>query len=321
MIRMPRWLVAVLGVLFAAFHAGLGFSTLEVYQSPVQGAIAVNLYLVAVLVTVIFYRGLKLPTFQAIINLAVAILVPLIINANLQPSQANSYSTWYVIGIATLMAATAIRRQIIVAWIGTALLVLQVFVWAGLIPGWQTGLAGAIMLVFASHAISNGIAKAYRETMQYTQEALEIQTALEVSKAASEERSQRLDRALQGALPMLKTISENNGRLTDEEKLNARLLEASLRDEIRGRGLLTDDIRVQSRAARVRGVEVVILDEGGLDNTTADEKVQMLAKVAAAISQVSEGRITLRAPAGEAWRVTMVATRPGIAKPDIWLKF
>ena len=99
------------------------------------------------------------------------------------------------------------------------------------------------------------------------------------------------------------------------------MLEASLRDEIRGRGLMTPAIRSAAQKARLRGVEVVILDEGGLDDTSEGNRSEILAKVAAAFEDVHEGRITLRAPAEEAWRVTLVATRAGIAKPDIWLKF
>ena len=71
----------------------------------------------------------------------------------------------------------------------------------------------------------------------------------------------------------------------------------------------------------MRGVEVIILDEGGLDNMTDYSRKEILQKVADSFAQVSEGRITLRAPAQEDWKITLVATRPGVAKPDIWLKF
>jgi hypothetical protein len=120
---------------------------------------------------------------------------------------------------------------------------------------------------------------------------------------------------------MLKTIEAKNGKLTDSEKSEARLLEAALRDEIRGRELINDEVRSAARAARKRGVEVVILDEGGVDQMSPAEKSEILGKVCASINEVEQGRITLRAPVGEAWRVTLVATRPGVAKPDVWLKF
>ena len=321
MIRIPRWLVAILGVLFGLLHAGLGFASLNGYTEPGLATIAIILYIVAIIASMVFYRGPDLPMPQAIFNLTVAALVPLLTNTNLDPKTADMYSTWYVIGIATLMATTAVRQQKLIAWIGTAILVLQVISWAGFIAGVQTGLIGAIMLVFSGHTISIGLRNAYRDTMAFTKLALDTQKEKVVNAAASQERRARLDTALRGALPMLNQIKNQHGKLSAEQKQEARLLEASLRDEIRGRGLMTPAIRSAAQKARLRGVEVVILDEGGLDDTSEGNRSEILAKVAAAFEDVHEGRITLRAPAEEAWRVTLVATRAGIAKPDIWLKF
>ena len=321
MIRVPRWLVSTLSALFSVLHAVLGYAALTEYENPVQGAVAVTLYLLAVFATAVFYRGLKLPVSQALINLAVAIFVPYLTNLNLEPTQASPHSTWYVIGVATLLAGTAVRQQVVIAWIGIVILAFQQILWAGFLIGWQTGLAGALMLVFAGHAISKGIENAAKEALRYTQQRLENETQLAVSKVSAAERRTRLDFALAGALPMLKTIQSSNGQLTDAEKKEARLLEAALRDEIRGRELMNDDVRAAARAARVRGIEIVILDEGGVDQISSVEKSEILGKVCGAINGVEQGRVTLRAPVGEAWRITLVATRPGIAKPDVWLKF
>ena len=321
MIRIPRWVVAILGVLFGMLHAGLGFASLNSYSNPALATAAILIYIVAMITSMVFYRGPDLPMYQAIFNLAVAALVPLLTNYNLDPKTADMYSTWYVIGIATLMATTAVRQQKFIAWLGTAILVIQVISWAGFIAGIQMGLIGALMLVFSGHTISVGLRNAYRDTMAFTKLALDTQKEKVVNVAASEERRERLDTALRGALPMLNIIKSSRGKLTEDQKQEARLLEASLRDEIRGRGLMTDSIREAVKAARLRGIEVVLLDEGGLDQLTQRHRSEILAKVADSIAGVKEGRITLRAPADEAWRVTLVATRAGIAKPDLWLKF
>lgn len=321
MIRIPRWLVATLGTLFALFQAALGVSSLSSYQAPTLAAIAIALYLAAVLPSMNLYRSEQMPVAQAIFNFSVAALVPLLINSQLDPKQADEYSTWYVIGIATLMAATAVRQRRSFAWAGTAIMVLQVITWDGFIAGWQVGLAGALMLVFAGHTISRGLEKAYREIQEFTRESLEIRSQQASNAAASEERRVRLDAALQGAMPTLIQIKNLHGKLNEDQKKEARLLEASLRDEIRGRGLMSKSVREAARHARSRGVEVIILDEGGLDEVTEDLRSEILTKAAAAFAQVSAGRITLRAPSQESWKVTLVATRPGIAKPDLWLKF
>ena len=80
-------------------------------------------------------------------------------------------------------------------------------------------------------------------------------------------------------------------------------------------------MRTAIMAARQRGVEVLVLDEGGLDDLSEVERLSVLAKVAASIEIVTEGRLTIRSPKGESWRITVAAIRPGTAAPDLWLKF
>ena len=321
MIRIPRWLVGALGTLFALFHAGLGVSNIPDSAEPFVAVAALTIYLATVLPTIILYRGTNLPTAQALLNLAAAALIPLLVDSYLDPNSMSAYSTWYVMGVATLMAATAVRQQRIIAWAGTVLLVIQVVAWAGIIDGIQTGLLGALMLVFAGHSISVGLAKAYRDIMLFNNETLETEKQKIANAVASEVRRAKLEVALNGALPILNLIKDHQGKLNDAQKHQARLLEAELRDEIRGRDLMSNSVRQAVKAARLRGVEVIVLDEGGVADLNEKEKSSLLERAVESINSVSEGRITFRAPVGEAWHATLVASRPGIAKPDIWLKF
>ena len=88
--------------------------------------------------------------------------------------------------------------------------------------------------------------------------------------------------------------------LSDQEQLEARLLEAALRDEIRGRDLLNDLTRAAIAGARRRGVVVNVLDEGGLQTLSASARDGLLAQVAQALHQVARRPVTVRAPTGEA---------------------
>ena len=99
------------------------------------------------------------------------------------------------------------------------------------------------------------------------------------------------------------------------------MLEASLRDDIRGRTLLNQRLRTELTIARSRGIEAVILDEGGLLDLSEPEREEIRDKIADALSRISEGRVTIRAPKGEKWAATLVATRSGTQEPDVWLRF
>jgi hypothetical protein len=74
------------------------------------------------------------------------------------------------------------------------------------------------------------------------------------------------------------------------------------------------------RLARLRGVEVLLLDEGGLDQCEPELRERLLADVANAIDGIAAGKVTVRSPQGEPWMLTVVALNPGSAVPDLWLK-
>jgi hypothetical protein len=98
------------------------------------------------------------------------------------------------------------------------------------------------------------------------------------------------------------------------------LAEVELRDEIRGRELVNDKIRVSIRNARKRGVEVVLLDEGGLDGLDQETKQRLLTDVANAIDGIQTGRVTVRTVRGEDWLITVLASDNPNEPPTLWLK-
>jgi hypothetical protein len=126
---------------------------------------------------------------------------------------------------------------------------------------------------------------------------------------------------LKEALPALTSISSNDWNVDERGRTELMQLEARLRDDIRGRDLVNEEVRLATKSARERGVEVVLLDEGGLANLSQVELNNILGKVAKAISSVAAGKIVVRSPRGERWLVTVIATRSGTDTPDLWLKF
>ncbi len=320
MIRVPRWLVSLIAGLFALFHFCLGLLSLKAYENEANPLLALAIYLVAVVCTTALYGGKALPVAQALLNLSAALLIPLLVNGQLDPAQMSDYTTWYVVGVGTLMAATAVREQIVIAWLGMAGLILQMVIWGGIEALFVSGIIGAILLVAAGNAVSLGLVKASRQVEEFNAEALKIETDQAASSSTSRERETRVAAALASALPTLRLIQAKQGNLSLEEKRASVLLEAALRDEIRGRNLMHASIKKVARKLRSRGVEVVLLDEGGLDHVSEQRRAKLLMQAAEAISQVSEGRVTIRSPQGEAWLITVAAVRPATSTPDIWLK-
>jgi hypothetical protein len=318
MVRLPRWFVSSIALLFVLNPAVSGLLAFENYTNVIWPFIAIIFYLAAGLISIVYYRQLLLPKSLALFNLIIVVAVPQLVNGALDLSARGSHATWYVTGIGALMCITAYRKRIVSAWIGTGILLIQVLLWGGVNFFWNSGMVGAIGLVAAGHAISLGLSKAEKDTEKYLNLAKASQSQSAAESIIRSERSSRINRTLQGSRPMLEKIATSE--LNDSEKAQARLLEAELRDEIRGRTILNDSLRKAVRAARERSVEVTILDEGGFESLGEEEANSIRNRLAHELDAIQQGRVTIRSPHQEQHRVTFVASRPGTAKPDVWLK-
>jgi hypothetical protein len=307
--------LAILLVMNPVATAVIGFQRYEDYALAIA---SLSIYSVVGLTSALYYRELKMPIALALLNLLVAVGLPVLVYLSVGSDQSGSHATWYVTGVATLMAISAVRKQTIIAWTGSLLLAIEVLALGGVDQLFNSGLAGALGLVVAGHAISFGLVRATLETNAYLELAKTTEAASAADSATRAFRSTRLAKTMQGALQVLGTIA--SGAVDEATRLKAKTLEAELRDEIRGRNLINPKLKDSVSVARNRGVEVVLLDEGGLDQSSEIERETYRNILADELDLIREGRVTIRAPYQEKVRVTFVATRPGTAKPDVWLR-
>lgn len=316
--RLPLWGIQVVGaflVLNPPITALIGFDR---YANWFLALAAIVLYTIMALLSVLYYRSREMPPLLAWVNLLVVVIIPQLVHESIDVATVDSQTSWYVSGLGALLAITAIRGQQAVSWIGASVLALEVLMWGGNGTLFNTGLAGALSLVVAANVLSYALARIDNETQIYLDKAIEIEAAAAIESATRAERSRRLNETLQIAYPLLQKISM--GEIDQESRQEAKLLEAELRDGIRGRELIDNKLKVAIRAARIRGVEVVVLDEGGLSSLTESSKTEIRQKFASELDQVSSGRVTIRAPRGGKSNATFVASRPGTATPDVFLK-
>ncbi|MFM1995271.1 MAG: hypothetical protein RLZZ610_788 [Actinomycetota bacterium] len=318
MIRLPRWFVFTVATLFVASPVVIG--TIEFLRAGIHwpAVVALGLYFATGLASIYTYRQLKMPMALAILMVIVSIAVPQLVNLDLDSSAIGTPGTWYVTAVSTLLAICAVRQQRFLAWTGLVVLTIELITWGGTNSLFVSGLGGAVALVAASHVISVGLEASAKQTAAYLETAKQTQAASAAESAIRQERSERLTATLQGALPMLQAIAAGN--LSEADRSEAALLEAELRDEIRGRALIDPTLKAAVRAARSRGVEVVVLDEGGLNQASESEKQALRTRLAQELDAIQEGRVTIRSPQMENVRATFVASRKGTAKPDVFLK-
>lgn len=305
---------------FGLYHAVLGILNIGSYQNPNMVWVAVIFYLFALAASVFFWKEIGLPSWIASVNLVVAVLLPLLVTAGIGEFPSTPYTTWHIAAIGTLLAITAVRGQKVVAWIGISFLALEVIAWGGTAVLFNSGLIGAVLLVLGAQAASRALEQSEQLAKQFREKALATEAATAAKSAARVERERRINSTLAGVLPQLEVIVSKAGKLSEKERRIALLTEAELRDQIRGRNLVHDELSEQARLARTRGVEVQLLDDGGLDELDPDELDQLLGRVASELAQIQSGRVVVRSVAGEDWRLTIAAIRKGAEQPDLFLR-
>jgi hypothetical protein len=319
MISLNRAIISLLPFVYAMY---LPIQSIFVtgFSSRVYEIAALAIYLYVSVATLLLFRGLRLPTWQAWINLLATALIPGLVILQRDLSADHSVGAWIVMGTAIVLTATAVRQQARIALIGLAILLGTLIFEYGVGGLAAAGLAGALVFVLAGLAVSRGLARTTRETEQYRAIEMESISKIAELEAAAKERQQRLAQVLGTAVPLLSVIKDANGPIAEELKQSAKLVEATLRDNLRGRDLLNAAMSKEVQRLRNLGCEVLILDEGGTASLSQTERDQLLQKAVDALQVVQSGRVTIRSPKAEEFKLTVVATNPGQAEPVLSIR-
>ncbi|MGT2425325.1 hypothetical protein [Amnibacterium kyonggiense] len=307
MIPLPRPLIALLAGVVAACMICSGLLSLPSSLHPERVVVALALFAIAFAVTLLD-RGAPMSPLVSGLNAGVSFAIALLCASSMSGPGVQGDAHWYVGAAGCLLVLTMVRRRAAHAWIGTGLVVAQTLVWAG--PGGVVAIGAAPMALWVAAAYFGvrSLSHAMRDIQQFARserEAVEWQAAQD---AHHFERQVRLTQTSRVALPMLRHIADVDGDLDDASRAECRVLEQTIRDEIRGRRLLNEALRDQVIAHRRRGAFVQVLDDGGLDDVDPVLMEPILDEVAAKLAQVHSHRIIIRtAPKGSDKSVTVVA--------------
>jgi hypothetical protein len=333
MISLPRHLLVGLAAAFSAFHVVLGVYTIRMPESAVPALVAMALYAAATVLSLAPWPTLRLPMGVAAGNIGVTAVGLILVLSQLDAADENGYATWIIGAVGTLMTITAVRQRPWFAWAGIGVMVVAVLVWTGdplELPA--LGAIGGPVWVGVAHATTLTIVRASRDARLLElaeQRAAEWQAQEE---AEFFERRLRLGQMDSEVAPMLRRIVTADGRLTADERRECLHLEAAMRDEIRGRRLLDDRVRNAVRDARRRGVEVTLLDDGGIDDLDWTAHSRVTGVIAREIGGTTADRVVVRtAHDDDEVAVTIVGLRdadPALAAEgideepelDLWLE-
>lgn len=234
------------------------------------------------------------------VTLGLTIVGPVAVNFNLigMPVPLDGHLQLWTLGASTaIYAYMCIRGRTPWAWIGMAAALASCMAWTGRTEqGVWYGLSISV-INFAPLLMATFFAWTIRPAARRIFE-LRRQTTLRVAAEAAgtavgEERDARLAQLDELARPLLERMTEPRP-LTENERLAARLVEARLRDSLRAPALDTPPIADAARHARSRGVDVVLLDDHGLDTAPPVVCDEIFRAVTDALARADTGTLTIR---------------------------
>ena len=249
----------------------------------------------------------RMPLAAALMALGTTVVVPNALSLAV-PREAieEPYVVWYLGGIGALMVIVMVRRRPIFAWVGIDMLAAISWFWLGILDALEKGLVGSILWVGLAQLLVMLTDRAAKDTAKL----VELQRAASAWQAAhtvrQRERRVQIQRALSVAGPVLARTIAQGGALTPDERVEARLAEGSLRDELRGARLLDDAVRHELEAARRRGATVTVLDEGGLEGVDPESLASIRERLVAALRSARSDRLYIRTSPHESVAVTVV---------------
>jgi len=307
-ISVPRSLIVTIAAVFSAYHLVLATVSIDVPQSRTPYLFAMTIYAAATVISLWPSSRPRMPVWMASFNVAAAVAMSLLVTSQLPEGAEGTYGAWHTAAIGTLMVITSTRRRQTFAWLGVAALTVQTVAWQGVGALLAYGGLASVLWVAISNTLAYSLASAGRDARQYAVAEREAAEWRAAQDAHLFERQFRLGQTSRMALPMLQQIAASDGELTGEQRRDCLHLEGSIRDEIRGRALLNDDVRREVLAARRRGSVVSLLDEGGLDELEGADRETVLGRLAAAIADLRSDRVVVRTvPRDAAVAVTVLA--------------
>lgn len=309
MIRSVRSVATSLAVGFAVYFAARAVWWIVQPSAPLLMVAAIIIYL-AVIVTAILLDSSarpRMPGWAAALALIASIVIPTMVTWSLEPiAKTAPFATWYIGALGLLSVVCIVRRRFLIGWLVLVSLAASSVYYLGFFIALALGLVGSIMWTLVAQLLVWFWDRAVRDTERLAgiQQAVSAWHATQLVR--QRERRIRVQYALASAGPVLSRTVATRGNLSDEERLEARLAEGRLRDELRGASLLNDAVRGAITDARRRGVAVTVFDEGGLDELGEQRRSEIRDELAEVLTRAEAGRLIIRAARDPQTAVTVV---------------
>ncbi|MFB8191229.1 hypothetical protein ACFC14_18065 [Microbacterium sp. NPDC055988] len=306
--RTVRSVATSLAVGFALYFVARGIWWIEQPTVPLLMVVAIGLYLAVVNIAILGgAASVRMPLWSAVLALLASAAIPALVTFALDPADRTApFATWYIGALGLLGVVCIVRRRFLVGWATLAVLVMEASAYLGLGVALSLGLVGSIMWVVVARLLVMFWDRAVRDTERLAEIQQAVSAWHATQRVRQRERRLRTQFALAVAGPVLSRVVASRGALNEKERLDARLAEGRLRDELRGADLLNDAVRNAIDAARRRGAVVTVFDEGGFDGIAEARRVEIRDELAAVLTRAQSARLIIRSARDPRVVVTVV---------------
>lgn len=295
LLRLGQPLARVFAAIIIGSEFVFALPTLGTVKSIWPTLIALGLFVVGGLIMA-HPRPDPFPLGLAWIVLGIAFAVTVLVDWNLPDRGWTGYASWNFGAANWLFFFLTFRGRIRLGWLGFAVMSAVTIIWAvsvgrGYLDGADfvvrhagTLLMGTLFGILFRRAAGRITALQQEQVAQAASEAAALTELREREVQAAQLNTE--------ARVLLEHIAADD-YLDPGEQRNFELLEASLRDTLRGGALKTPDVAAAARAARLRGASVVLLDDRNdpLDGASLGSVESALL---AELETLREGSVTVR---------------------------
>ncbi|WP_231728843.1 hypothetical protein [Microbacterium sp. CCH5-D1] len=316
--RTVRSVATSLAVGFALYFVARGIWWIEQPTAPLVMVLAIVLYLVVVNVSILGHGTVvRMPMWSAILALVASALIPILVTSSLDPADRTApFATWYIGALGLLGVVCVVRRRALIGVLVLGVLVVTASAYLGFVVALNLGLVGSIMWVVVAGLLVMFWDRAVRDTERLAEIQQAVSAWHATQRVRQRERRLRTQFALAVAGPVLSRVVAARGVLDEQERMDARLAEGRLRDELRGADLLNDAVRNAIEAARRRGVVVTVFDEGGFDGIDETRRELIRDELAVVLSRAQTARLIIRSARDPRVAVTVVGRAGSRASGD-----
>lgn len=220
---------------------------------------------------------------------------------------------WTLTASALALVVLALSRYTTAAWIGAGLSS-AVLIWWNYATGqpdapfagnWPA-LVGAVFLCSATARWATAHLDAAEELERQRQRR--IAADVEQSEVLRQRRIRSTELEIV-VRPLISRLAADEP-VTEQMVMEAALLEARLRDDVRARSFHGTDVTRAAWQARARGVIVELMDDGGLEGAAASLRRAVVEAVAAQIDAIPAGEVNVRVLPADREVVASVLSRP-----------